>query len=232
VTSRGSMSDRSAQERDERNEERSPVDDLIDLLVYAPLGLAMSASEELPKWVERGRQRVAGQVPAARAVGTVAVSEGQRRLERLAKLAAGCLEQLARMADPGRRAPGRTESEGTASAAAPPATSPAAPTVPDETTPTVPGEATPEPQAQVTPDSPSAVSMAPSVGAVGVDQAGGVTPSAAELAIPGYDALSAPHVVQRLAGLSPEELEAVRAYEAATRRRKTILTRIAQLQAP
>jgi hypothetical protein len=36
--------------------------------------------------------------------------------------------------------------------------------------------------------------------------------------------------VQRLAGLSPDELEAVRAYETATRGRKTILSRVAQLQ--
>ncbi|MGI8810003.1 MAG: hypothetical protein ACR2KK_19595, partial [Acidimicrobiales bacterium] len=50
------------------------------------------------------------------------------------------------------------------------------------------------------------------------------------LAIPGYDSLSAPQVVQRLDGLSGDELEAVRAYEAATRGRKTILSRIAQIQ--
>ena len=53
-----------------------------------------------------------------------------------------------------------------------------------------------------------------------------------ELAIPNYDALSASQVVQRLDGLSHEELAAVGQYEAATRRRKTILTRVAQLQPP
>jgi hypothetical protein len=37
-------------------------------------------------------------------------------------------------------------------------------------------------------------------------------------------------VVNRLAGLSAGELEAVRAYEAANRGRKTILNKIAQLQ--
>jgi hypothetical protein len=55
-------------------------------------------------------------------------------------------------------------------------------------------------------------------------------PSPADLAIPDYDALSASQVVQRLAGLSPQELEAVRAYEAATRARRTVLGRVAQLQ--
>ena len=66
----------------------------------------------------------------------------------------------------------------------------------------------------------------------GPEGAAGPVPSAEDLAIPGYASLSAPQVVQRLAGLSMEELDAVRAYEAATRHRKTILTRIAQLQSP
>ncbi|HEX8581486.1 MAG TPA: hypothetical protein VF640_04120, partial [Acidimicrobiales bacterium] len=55
-------------------------------------------------------------------------------------------------------------------------------------------------------------------------------PAVGQLAIPDYDSLSASQVVPRLAGLSPDELEAVGAYEAETRGRKTILNRIAQLQ--
>jgi hypothetical protein len=50
------------------------------------------------------------------------------------------------------------------------------------------------------------------------------------LAIPGYDSLSASQVLPRLEGLAADELEAVRAYEAEHRGRKTILGRIAQLQ--
>jgi hypothetical protein len=52
-----------------------------------------------------------------------------------------------------------------------------------------------------------------------------------DLAIPGYDSLSAFQVMPRLEGLGPEELEAVRAYERETRGRQTILNKIAQLQA-
>jgi hypothetical protein len=52
-----------------------------------------------------------------------------------------------------------------------------------------------------------------------------------ELAIPDYDSLSASQVVNRLAGLTTAELEAVRDYEAAHRGRKTILNKVAQLQA-
>lgn len=53
----------------------------------------------------------------------------------------------------------------------------------------------------------------------------------ATLAIPDYDSLAASQVVPRLRALASDELEAVRTYEAAGRGRKTILNRIAQLQA-
>ncbi len=56
-------------------------------------------------------------------------------------------------------------------------------------------------------------------------------PAVDELAIPGYDSLSASQVVTRLDGLTPTELEAVRSYESANRGRKTILNKVAQLQA-
>ena len=56
-------------------------------------------------------------------------------------------------------------------------------------------------------------------------------PSVDDLAIPGYDSLAASQVVDRLAGLTSDELDAVRRYEAAGRRRRTILHRIDQLVA-
>ena len=49
------------------------------------------------------------------------------------------------------------------------------------------------------------------------------------LAIPGYETLAAAEIVSRLAGLTPRELAAVRAFEEAHRARRTVLTRIAQL---
>jgi hypothetical protein len=62
----------------------------------------------------------------------------------------------------------------------------------------------------------------------GIANGSGAPPS---LAIPGYDSLSASQVVQRLEGLSPAELEEVRAHEAAHRQRRTILHRVEQLLA-
>ena len=51
------------------------------------------------------------------------------------------------------------------------------------------------------------------------------------LAIPGYDSLSASQVVQRLAGLSHDELLDVRTHEQSHRHRRTILSRVEQLLA-
>ena len=85
--------------------------------------------------------------------------------------------------------------------------------------------APPAPAAAPAPAAPT-VASTPSVAA-----SNGPRPSDDTLAIPGYDSLAASQVVQRLAGLSGAELEAVRAYEAATRGRRTILNKVDQLQA-
>lgn len=52
------------------------------------------------------------------------------------------------------------------------------------------------------------------------------------LAIPDYESLSASQVVPRLESLTSDELEAIRQYENGNRARRTILNKIAQLQAP
>ncbi len=58
---------------------------------------------------------------------------------------------------------------------------------------------------------------------------GEALPDASGLAIPGYDALSALQVVGRLGALRPDELDAVAAYERAHRGRRTILAKVSQL---
>lgn len=179
-------------------EPRSPVDQAVELVVYAPLGLAVALREELPRLVEKGKQRLAPQVSLARMVGEMAVSKGQKEAGKAVGRAA---ERLAGL----RFAPHAAGRGG-----APPAPSPgAAPLWGAE----------------------GAGAGAAGAGAAGEERGqGGGVPPAESLAIPGYDSLSAPQVVQRLAGLSADELEAVRSYEAATRHRKTILSRVAQLQ--
>jgi hypothetical protein len=80
---------------------------------------------------------------------------------------------------------------------------------------------TPPPPIVTTPPPPvaSRLAVAPDASA----------PDSEELPIPGYDALSASQVVERLAGLGRAELDAVHAYETAHRQRRTILGKIEQL---
>ncbi|MDP8975158.1 MAG: hypothetical protein M3N28_02095 [Actinomycetota bacterium] len=186
---------------------KTPLDRALDLLVFAPLGAAFAAREALPDLIDKGRDRFTGQVTAARMMGQLAVSQGQREAQRAVAQATDRLAGLGLIPDSRRCSPAAEPADApthTATPPYPPATE-AAP-VDDG------GAATEGPLA---PGETSAPAL-----------------SAEDLAIPGYDSLSAPQVVQRLAGLSAEELDAVRSYEAATRHRKTILTRISQLQEP
>ena len=162
--------------------ERSPVDQALDVLVYAPLGLALEARTLLPRLATRGRQ----QVTMAKMVGQFAVKQGQKGAGNAVTRAQAQAAML--LTDLGLRPP---------EAVAPPAV----------------------------PTSPTAVAPAADPGRR--PQSGA---EAAELAIADYDSLAASQVIPRLLALSADELEAVRAYEAAHRGRKTVLTKISQLQ--
>src|SRR5947199_534529 len=81
------------------SEPKSPVDQALDLFLYAPVGLALTAAEELPKLIEKGRLRVTGQITMARMMGQFAVAEGQKRGEALIK------EATERLSTPPRPAP-------------------------------------------------------------------------------------------------------------------------------
>jgi hypothetical protein len=165
-------------------DEKSPIEQALDVLVYAPLGFVFSAGELIPKLAEKGR----AQLGMAKMVGQFAVQQGQTEagkvFDRASKQAMVTIEQLAGMS-------GAASTNGSSHAKPAPA--------------------------------PSPVIDIPSTPTSG--------PEAASLAITDYDSLSASQVLPRLNGLSDDELEAVRAYEAAHRGRKTILNRVAQLQA-
>lgn len=62
---------------------QDPAEQLLDILVYAPLGLLMEARDLVPKLAEKGRQRMGGQVTVARMIGEMAVRQGQRRAEKV-----------------------------------------------------------------------------------------------------------------------------------------------------
>jgi hypothetical protein len=192
---------------------KTPAEQAMEVFVYAPIGLLFEGSTILPQLVERGRN----QVNMARMIGKFAVEQGRseaaKTASKLGDQAAGLLDFLgdsmtpatdAPPSPPAKRPPGRRPAtSGRAMAAAKTSAKPAAAKAPASP---APATTTPEPAQADT------------------------SVEVASLAITDYDGLSASHVVNRLAGLSAEELDAVRRYEAANRGRKTILSKIAQLQ--
>ncbi len=166
---------------------KSPLQQALDLFVYAPLGLLMNADEVVPQLIEKGRQ----QVTMARMFGQMAVQQGSVEAGKaVGKLQEQAVDVVAQLSG-GRRAH-HVDAD-----------------VDDEPVPTPAPAPTPAPT--------RAVSTADA-------------PAAETLAIPDYDSLSASQVVPRLEGLAGGELDAVRQYEIAHRGRKTILSKIAQLQ--
>jgi len=182
------------------SEDGSPLDRVLDLAFYAPVGVAIAALEGLPRWAEVGRRQVEARVNTARVVGRLAVDQGSRHggevLRRVAEQADRAMSGLGLAPDTASKAADRS-----------------AGSVPERDAGSVPERDA----------APKAAGPSPSAGSAPV----GLDP--AQLAIPGYDTLSASQVVQRLPGLSPDELEAVRLYEMAGRARKTVLLKAAQL---
>lgn len=187
--------------------DKTPLETLLELGLYAPLGLALAARDSLPDLIARGRQQVTSQVALAKMMGQFAVKEGQKDLRKRAEDVSSTLSSLGLLPEP----------------------NPTPATVP-----------TPPPETTAAASNGSASSAVRNGKATAAEAAAGapsepqtstpVVRSRADLAIPGYDTLSASQVVQRLAGLTGDELEAVRDYEAGTRGRRTILSKITQLQ--
>jgi hypothetical protein len=218
-------------EHPEKTPVETAVEHAVEALVYAPIGLLFEGASVLPQLVEKGRN----QVTMARMLGQFAVKQGRQEATKVAgKLqdqAAGVLEFIGGSVAPIHES---------APDEAPRSPRPAAPLRPLKKTPGAAREA-----ARHVAGTPAAVAerkVAPSneapakktssrkpastASAASSNGAGSVS----GLAIPDYDGLSASHVVNRLDGLSADELEAVRRYEAAHRGRKTILSKVAQLQ--
>src|SRR5664279_5588981 len=209
---------------DDESEETPLSERLLDLLVFIPAGLAVTAVDELPKLAARGRERMGVRVSSARAVGQFAVKAGQsefrRRSSALRRRDQGASEvlgdeepEVADVPRPTPKTPRVTDahrSAGTESVAAPITTTPPSSAATRPSTPAMPPAGAP-------------------VAATAPAKGNGHTPAVSSLAIPGFDSLSASQVVQRLDGLNRQELVSVRAYESSTRGRRTILNRVDQL---
>ncbi len=101
-------------------EDKSPVNQAVELVVFAPIGFALEARKLLPSFVERGRQ----QVQMAKMIGQFAVAQGQTeaktRLGKAQEQAESVLDELGLR--PGAPAPSAP------AVSTPPAASSAAPT--------------------------------------------------------------------------------------------------------
>lgn len=215
-----------------QDDERTTVKRAVDACVLVPIGLAAAGAAKLPHLVGRAHD----QVQIARVVGRFAVQKG-------AALAEGALEQVQQQAADVLRSVGLDLDGRTEPAEEATSTGPAGPTGDaglrpsdqdldadfdaDEVT-------APVPVADVAPMAqPDAVSGNGATALASDEQPAPAPEPAIDvegLAIPDYDSLSASQVVPRLESLQDDELEAVRGYEASTRGRKTILSKIAQLQ--
>jgi hypothetical protein len=191
----------------------SRLDRAIQVVVFAPLGAGLYALEAAPKYVEtfvaRGRAEVEARqeqltkkVTTVRSTGQVALAFGLPKLRNRARRWLGRAAAVAPV--PGRPSTPRA-GPGRGSGA---------------------------------PSEPTHASWVPAPNGTSVTSNGTApaatedAPASSELPIPGYDALSASQVVERLAGLPAADLDAVRAYETTHRSRRTILGKIEQLAAP
>ena len=194
------------------NDGQKAAERAVDLLVYAPVGVALYLRDTVPMFVilfvSRGRaevgqrrQQAEGQVSQAKALGEYALEFGGPMLrEQVEKGIAAARKGAEAVIGGLGEEPG-------------PSPEPPAPsqTKPNSTT-TKPKKAKSDAGAGSTDD--------------GREDA---KPSATTLGIQDYDELSASQVVERLDGLQAAELDAVRAYETAHRARRTILFKIEQL---
>jgi hypothetical protein len=229
------------------SQQQNPIERAVDLFVFAPVGVAMFAKDTVPTFmkmfVSRGqtelqhrKKALHDQVNQYRSVGKFAVRYGGPEVRRQAE---GKLDGARRVAEETftglvvPRLPGGSSDE---TIDAPPPAKPAK--VAKVEPPKV--DAPAKPRAKPAKKSPTRAASTKANGssANGKAKVPSIDPPAdpfrdrpveSALAIPEYDQLSASQVVERLDGLTADELDAVRAYELAHRGRSTILGKIMQL---
>lgn len=196
---------------------------LLDLFVFAPVGMALTLVEELPSLVEKGRNRIEGRSATARVVGQFAVQIGSREVSRRVRQVLEAEEpkpvRSPRPAAPVRAAdksglpsPAHGHGHGTLSHA-----------------PRADVDRADVDRADV--DRAEVDTAEVDTAEVDIDTSRSSNGQArvGDLAIPAYDTLSASQVVKLLAGLSHDELIEVESHERSNRHRATILNRVEQL---
>lgn len=186
------------------NQGRPSRDELVDLFVYAPIGLALRVKASLPQLVQEGRASASGPLYFARLIGEAAAKKA-------AETGKAATEQTL------RRHFGGGEQAGASSGRAYESTSSNRSSSTDVDTSET---AAPTPKSRPQREEPRTEPGPKSRRRSGDD-----------FPIPGYESLSATQVLAHLSRLSHEELRAVELFEQANRSRKTVLVRIAELLA-
>jgi len=211
------------------SDEKAPVEKAVELFVYAPVGMALYVRDMLPSmmgiFVARGKREVDSHRTPPPPPAPVP-PEVKRRIDEsvgMARVVAeggfGVARDVA-----GSGIGVARDVAGTALAQLLAlrvnGTEPAPPPPPPPR-----AEAAPSPVAPASPAPPSTARDTPPPDAAWRTD----VPASDALPIPDYDELSASQVVERLEGLDPESLEAIRRYETDHRGRNTILGKITQL---
>ena len=84
----------------------TPLQRALDLLVFAPVGVALTVAEDLPGLIGKGRQRFETDSRTPASIGQFVVDQGQRELRR-ARRASCSIATRSRTTDAGRRRPMR-----------------------------------------------------------------------------------------------------------------------------
>jgi hypothetical protein len=221
------------------SQQQNPLERAVDLFVFAPLGVAMFAKDTVPTFlkmfVSRGqtemqhrKKSLADHANQYRAVGRFAVKYGGPEVRRTATDKFDGARKLAEETFTGLVVP-RLPGQGPTPEPAPaPVPKPAKVVKPKPAKETAGAQAPAKAKTAKVKTAPVTKKITPVSATAPVNGSAVAEPA---LAIPEYDQLSASQVVERLDGLTPSELDEVRAYELAHRGRSTILGKIVQLTA-
>jgi hypothetical protein len=204
-------------------EAKDRIEHTIEVLVLAPIGVGLYLKDMGPTFVnmfvargraeiDRRQAQVQQRTTTAKSIGQVAMTFGVPMVRQRVEHEVDSARQRAQMF---------LGSIGGSDTPAP-RTAPANPT----------GESQDAPRARAKPrTSPAPQTSRTETNGANTNGAHSAPSAGDSLPIPGYDALSASQVVERLTGLSSDELDAVRSYESTHRNRRTILGKIDQISA-
>lgn len=186
------------------DDERTPIDDLVDLFLYAPVGLLYEYEEVLPKLVRRGKS----QVQLARVLGTMAV-RGQGPVPANAVVEAVASMVVSRLGEIGESLglgpQGADSATGSKADGADPAREERAATAGS-------GSDEADPEGEAPGDAAAVAEDAP-------------------LPIASYDSLTAREIIGLLDELDAGQQARIRAHEERNRARKTVLGKLDRLSA-